>query len=149
MRFSSTLVLALPAIAVAEQQIPLLDRIKGYVAQLTASVSSAVPAAPSNPINAATNKAAAKAAEAIQHPLTLENWKEVLTVDPTASPPTTQDWLIHITGGNTTCFGLCGNATKAWNVSSHVRCSHLTILTWTGFSSRYGRKGQRAQVRLP
>ena len=120
MRFSSALLLALPAIAVAEEQIPLLDKVKGFFNKATAAVSSAIPAVPSNPVNAATEKAAAKAAEAIQHPLTLENWREVLTVDPTASPPTTQDWLVFITGGNKTCFGLCGNATKAWN----VRISH-------------------------
>ena len=91
MRFSSGILLALPALAVAEEQVPLLDKVKGFF-----------------------NKATAAAA--IQYPITLENWKEVLTVDPTASPPTTQDWLIFTTGGNTTCFGLCGNATKAWNV---------------------------------
>lgn len=116
MRFSSTLLLALPAIAVAEQQIPILDKVKGFFSKATAAVSSAIPAAPSNPINAATEKAASAAAQAIQYPLTLENWKETLTVDPTASPPTTQDWVIFTTGGNSTCFGLCANATKAWNV---------------------------------
>jgi hypothetical protein len=120
MRFSSTLLLALPAIAVAEEQIPLLDKVKGFFNKATAAVSSSIPAVPSAPINAAANKAASKAAEAIQHPLTLENWKQVLTVDPTASPPTTQDWLVFITGGNSTCFGLCGNATKAWNASLPV-----------------------------
>lgn len=117
MRFSSTLLLALPAIAVAEEQIPLLDKVKGFFNKATAAVSSAIPAAPSDPINQAGQKAAAKAAAAVQHPLTLDNWREVLTVDPTASAPTTQEWLIFITGGNTTCFGLCGNATKAWNAS--------------------------------
>lgn len=117
MRFSSTLVLALPALALAEEQVPLLDKIKGFFNQATAAVSSAIPAAPSAPVDAAANKAAAKAAEAIQHPITLENWKEVLTVDPTASTPTTQEWLIFVTGGNSTCFGFCGNATKAWNAS--------------------------------
>jgi hypothetical protein len=117
MRFSSTILLALPAVAVAEQQIPILDKVKGFFNKATAAVSSSIPAVPSSPINAATEKAASKAAAAIQHPITLENWREVLTVDPTASPPTTQDWLIFITGGNSTCFGMCGNATKAWNVS--------------------------------
>jgi hypothetical protein len=116
MRFSSSLLLALPAIAVAEEQIPLLDKVKGFFNKATAAVSSSIPAVPSNPIDAATNKAASAAASAIQHPITLENWKEVLTVDPTASPPTTQDWLIFVTGGNSTCFGMCANATKAWNV---------------------------------
>ncbi|KAI8935025.1 hypothetical protein NX059_008689 [Plenodomus lindquistii] len=118
MRFSSPLLLALPALAAAEQaQVPLLDKIKGFFNQATAAVSSAIPSAASAPVEAATNSATAKVADAIQYPLTLENWKETLTVDPTASPPTTQDWLVFTTGGNTTCFGLCGNATKAWNAS--------------------------------
>lgn len=120
MRFSSTLLLALPALAVAEEQVPLLEKVKGFFNKATAAVSSAVPAAPSNPIKAATDKASSKAAAAIQHTLTLENWREILTVDPTASPPTTQDWLIFVTGGNTTCYGLCANATKAWNASLPV-----------------------------
>lgn len=116
MRFSSTIVLALPALTVAEQQVPLLDKIKGYFNQATAAVSSAIPSISSSPIEVVENIAAAKVVSVIQYPLTLDNWKEVLTVDPTASPPTTQDWLIFSTGGNSTCFGLCGNATKAWNV---------------------------------
>ncbi|KAH7090756.1 hypothetical protein FB567DRAFT_520578 [Paraphoma chrysanthemicola] len=120
MRFSSTLLLALPAIAVAEEQIPLLEKVKGFFNKATAAVSSAIPAVPSAPLNAATEKAASKAAEAIQYPLTLENWKETLTVDPTASPPVTQDWLVFVTGGNRSCFGLCENATKAWNTSLPV-----------------------------
>lgn len=109
---SSSLVLAFAASALAQEQVPLLDKIKGFWNQATAVVSSAVPAAPSAPLKAAS----AKAAEHIQHELTLENWKDVLTVDPTVSTPTTQDWLVYITGGNATCFGMCGNATKAWNV---------------------------------
>ncbi|OAL56490.1 hypothetical protein IQ07DRAFT_581819 [Pyrenochaeta sp. DS3sAY3a] len=117
MRLSSTLLLALPAVAVAAEQVPLLEKLKGLVNKATAAVSSAIPAAPSAPIDAAAAKAASKAAEAVQHPITLENWKEVLTVDPTASTPTTQEWLIFVTGGNSTCFGFCGNATKAWNAS--------------------------------
>jgi hypothetical protein len=128
MRFSSTVVLALPALAAAEQQVPLLDKVKGFFNKATAAVSSSIPAVPSAPIKAATDKAAANAAAAVQHTITLENWKEVLTVDPTASPPTTQDWLVFITGGNNTCFGLCGNATKAWNVGACLP-PFLSVLT--------------------
>jgi hypothetical protein len=113
MRFSSTLLLALPALAVAEEQVPLLDRVKGFFNKATAAVSSSIPAAPSAPVEAA----AAKAAEAVQYPLTLENWKDVLTVDPTVSAPATQEWLIFATGGNSTCYGFCGPVTKAWNAS--------------------------------
>jgi hypothetical protein len=150
MRFSSTVLLALPAIAVAEQQIPILDKVKGFFNKATAAVSSSIPSVPSSPINAAAEKAASKAAAAIQHPITLENWKEVLTVDPTASPPTTQDWLIFITGGNTTCFGLCGNATKAWNVSIwDFNFGAIPSNTGLGISSRTCGQVERAQVRLP
>lgn len=116
MRVSSAILLALPALTVAEEQIPLLDKVKGFFNKATAVVSSAIPAAPSAPLEDATEKVAAKVASVVQYPITLENWKEVITVDPTASPPTTQDWLIFATGGNSTCFGLCGNVTKAWNV---------------------------------
>jgi hypothetical protein len=130
MRFTSSLLLALPAIAVAEEQVPILDKVKGFFNKATAAVSSSIPAAPSNPINAAAEKAASTAAAAIQHPITLENWREVLTVDPTASPPTTQDWLIFITGGNSTCFGMCGNATKAWNVCAAISTTLSAVLTW-------------------
>lgn len=116
---ASILVAALPALALAEEQVPLVDKIKGFWSKATAAVSSAVPAVPS-PLDAG----AAKAAEQIQHELTLDTWRDVLTVDPTASAPTTQDWLVYITGGNTTCYGLCGNTTKAWNVRTHFhsRC---------------------------
>jgi hypothetical protein len=117
MRFSSSLVLALPAITLAQDQFPLLEKAKGYFNQyfnqLTNAVSAAVPAVPSSPVHGG----ASKVAESVQHHLTLENWKEVLTVDPTASAPTTQDWVVYINGGNVTCYGFCGNTTKAWNVS--------------------------------
>lgn len=114
MRFSSTLLLALPALALAEDQVPLVDKVKGFLGKITNAVSSAVPVAVPSvaPVEAAT----AKVAEVVQHQLTLDNWKQVLTVDPTVSTPTTQDWVVFITGGNATCFGHCGNATKAWNV---------------------------------
>jgi len=94
--------------------------VKGFFNKATSVVSSAIPAAPSAPINKAAEAAAAKAASAIQYRLTLENWKETLTVDPTVSAPTTQDWLVFATGGNATCWGLCGNVTKAWNASLPV-----------------------------
>jgi hypothetical protein len=125
MRFSSGLLLALPALAVAEEQVPLLDKVKGFFNKATAAVSASIPSMPSASVDTATSKAASNAAAAIQYPLTLENWKETLTVDATASPPTTQDWLVFTTGGNTTCFGLCANATKAWNVRILVVDEHV------------------------
>lgn len=132
MRVSSGILLALPALAIAEeQQIPILDKVKGFFNKASAAVSSTISASmPSAPVEAAASEAAAKVVEVVQHPLTLENWKEVLTVDPTASPPTTQDWLVFTTGGNNTCFGLCGNATKAWNVRTpqHAASRNATLI---------------------
>ena len=60
MRFSTTAVLALPALALAEQQIPLLEKVKGFFNQATASVASVIPSAPSVP-SAPVAAAAAKA----------------------------------------------------------------------------------------
>jgi len=113
---SSPLILAFSAAALAQDQVPLVDKLKGWYSQATAVVTNAVPAVPHVPSPA--DAARGKVADQLQTELSLENWKEVLTVDPTASTPTTQEWLVYITGGNTTCYGLCGNTTKAWNVSA-------------------------------
>ena len=113
MRFSPALLLALPALTLAADQVPLVDKLKGYWGKAVDAVTSAVPAVPSkSPLEAG----AAKIAENVQHELTLQNWKDVLTTDPTVSAPATQDWIVYINGGNTTCYGFCGNTTKAWNV---------------------------------
>jgi hypothetical protein len=124
-----------------------LDRVKGFFNQATASVASVIPSAPSVP-SAPVEAAAAKAAAAIQHPLTLENWKEVLTVDPTVSAPATQEWLIFVTGGNSTCYGFCGPAEKAWNVCTHDKAHQIASLTLLGFRSSHRRPALFAQVWL-
>jgi hypothetical protein len=113
MRFSRSLVLALPALALAEEQVPLMDKVKGFFNKATSIVSSAVPSAPS-PVDAG----AAKVAEIVVSPLNQENWRSVLTPSPaSAVTDGPEHWMVYITGGNKTCFGLCGNATRAWNVS--------------------------------
>lgn len=136
MRFSTAAVLALPALTVAEQQIPLLEKVKGFFNQATASVASVIPSAPSVP-SAPVQAAAAKAAAAVQYNITLENWKETLTVDPTVSAPATQDWLIFITGGNATCYGFCGPSETAWNVSIRNQDKIDAPLTTVGLRSHY------------
>ncbi|KAF2005178.1 hypothetical protein P154DRAFT_518711 [Amniculicola lignicola CBS 123094] len=113
MRVSSSVVLALPALAAAQAQIPIVDKIMGFFNQAKDAVTSAIPAAPSSAAEAAASKAAA----AVVYELTPENWKQVLTADATAGAPTTQDWVVYINGGESTCYGMCGNATKAWNAS--------------------------------
>ncbi|KAF2185184.1 hypothetical protein K469DRAFT_707966 [Zopfia rhizophila CBS 207.26] len=112
MRFSSALLLALSALALAEEQVPLGDKLKGWFNKAKEAVTSAVPAAPS-PLQAGS----AKVTQKVQHELTADNWKTVLTTDPTTSAPTTQDWMVFINGGNVSCYGFCGNASKAWNES--------------------------------
>lgn len=117
MRFTSTLLLALPALALAEEQVPLVEKLKAYWGQAVDAVTSAVPAAV--PSKSPVEAVASKIAENVQHELTLENWKSVLTADPTTSAPATQDWIVYVNGGNVTCYGFCGNTTKAWNVCHH------------------------------
>jgi len=111
MRFSSTLVVVLPALALAQEQVPLADKIKGWINRAQSYISSAVPSVPS-PMDAG----AAKVAEHVEHVLTLDNWKSVLVANPSSTAAGPEDWMIYITGGNKTCYGVCGNATKAWNV---------------------------------
>jgi len=112
MRFSSSLLLALPALALAQEQVPIVDKIKGWLDQAQSFISSAVPSVPS-PLDAG----AAKVAEHVETALTLENWESVLSADPSATTAGPTDFIVYITGGNKTCYGLCGNATKAWNDS--------------------------------
>jgi hypothetical protein len=113
MRFSSFLVVALPALALAQDQVPLGDRLKGWFNKATANIQSAIPSAIPHPIDAG----AAKVAEQVVQPINMSNWQEVLTPKPGALGGPPEEWLIFFDGGNKTCYGLCANASKAWNVS--------------------------------
>jgi len=122
MRFTTSLLLALPALALAEQaQIPLAEKVKGWFGAASSYVSSAAPAA-SKPVQAA----ASKIIQAKVSNLTLENYKDVLQP---SSGKSADEWLVFINGGNVTCFGLCANATKAWNVCQS-RFLHPPLHTW-------------------
>ncbi|OCK85750.1 hypothetical protein K432DRAFT_286154 [Lepidopterella palustris CBS 459.81] len=112
MRCASRLLLALPALALAQEQFPIADKIKGWLNQAQSFISSAVPAVPST-----MDAGAAKVAEHVEIFLTLDNWQSVLAADPSATTAGPDDWMVYITGGNRTCYGLCGNATIAWNES--------------------------------
>ena len=118
MRTSSVL-LALPALSTA-QQFPFLDpyieQVKGFFAQASSTVSSSVSSvAPSsfsvpNPVASG----AAKYADLKVERLTLDNHKSLFQQRTTAG---IEEWMIFVTGGNGTCFGLCGHAETAWNES--------------------------------
>lgn len=103
MRFTS-LVAFLPALALAQEQVPLADRVQGWFNKAKAYVPTAVPADP-------IVKMAEKVSEKRVTPVTLQNWQGILTPASHA-----QDWLIFVTGGNKTCFGRCEHAEKAFNV---------------------------------
>jgi hypothetical protein len=114
---SSTILLALPALATA-QQVPFLDQVKGWFNKATESLSSAMPAAPSaDSIPDPVASGAAKVADIKVERLTLENHESLLKPGAATATPGIEDWMIFVTGGNKTCFGLCGHAETAWNES--------------------------------
>jgi hypothetical protein len=104
MRFTS-LVTLLPALAMAQEQVPLAERVQGWFNQVKSYVPTAAPVAP-------IEQLAQKVSEKTVTPVSLNNWQSILA--PATQP---EDWLIFTTGGNKTCFGRCGTADKAFKVS--------------------------------
>lgn len=105
MRFSSTIALALPVLATA-QQSPL-DQVKDLLLPYYEKFSQYIP----NPnVFDAAEAAAARAAGKNVETLSLENWQSTLR------PATgTEEWWVLITGGNKTCYGLCTQVEQAFN----------------------------------
>lgn len=122
MRFAPALV-ALPALAAAQGQAPLLDQAKALYMQAYDVVSSYMPKAPSPPtgvFNAIPNPIDAGAAEVaglVVDRLTLANHKTLFQPGAAISSPGLEEWMIFVTGGNKTCFGLCQHAENEWNKS--------------------------------
>ncbi|PGH32695.1 PTH2 family peptidyl-tRNA hydrolase [[Emmonsia] crescens] len=127
MRLSSTILL-LPALAAAQDQIPLREQMQGWLNKAKSFLPTAItpvvtPAA--NSATAAATRAAAGAggvgtgskggAATIVNkevtPIRLTNWESLLA--PKDDGPA-QEWLIYVTGGNNTCYGLCKQSDKAW-----------------------------------
>ncbi|KAH9825777.1 hypothetical protein Tdes44962_MAKER03988 [Teratosphaeria destructans] len=114
---TSTL-LALPALVAAQQQIPLLDQVKGWFAKAADSLSAAIPSAPSaasvpNPVASG----AAKVASLKVQPLTIDNYDSILQPGAATASPGTEPWMVFVTGGNKTCYGACERAETQWNES--------------------------------
>lgn len=107
MRLASILVL-LPAIAVAADQKPLLDIAKGWFEQAKAYIPTAVPSV--SPIDAGASVVAANKVEKIN----INNYQRKLS--PSPDGPT--EWMIMVTGKNESCFGGCEPANLKWNVSA-------------------------------
>ncbi|CAD0092850.1 unnamed protein product [Aureobasidium mustum] len=120
MRFAPV-VLALPAMAAAQQQVPLLEQAKGwfnnFVGAATSSVNSASSAAASaasgvpNPVHAA----AGQVEQLTVTDFTKENYNQVLKPGAATASPGIEDWMIYTTGGNRTCFGMCARADVEWS----------------------------------
>lgn len=119
MRYELSL-LALPALAAAQQQIPLMDQVKGWYAKASEAASQYIPSPPPPPsvpsFNPVDAGAAAVAGAAVKT-LTVENYKDVLAAGGATSSPGVEEWMVFVTGGNKTCFGLCGHAESQWNRS--------------------------------
>jgi len=126
---TSTILLALPALALAQQQQkPLIEvaqdtfheylgKAQGFVASITGGAS---------PVNAAKEAVTQTIANGAVTVLTMNNWKQ--HIKPSAEHVTTSDshrirnneWMVYITGRNKTCGGLCGRADSAFNVRVEI-----------------------------
>jgi hypothetical protein len=115
MRYSS-IVLALPALSLAQEQIPLVDKLKGWFNKAQSYVETAIPSIPSI-IPEAVDAGASKVAESVVYPLNLSNWEKVLSPSAAAAQKSgPEEVLVFVTGQNKTCYGLCDDANAAWNV---------------------------------
>lgn len=115
MRISNALLIALPALSAvaADDQKPLGDKLRAWFDKATSLIPTSVPSVLPNPLDAG----AAKVASVAVNDLTLANWQQTIRPSVPSTKGGPEDWLIYINGGNKTCYGLCGNTTKAWNVS--------------------------------
>ncbi|RAL04011.1 peptidyl-tRNA hydrolase 2 [Aspergillus ibericus CBS 121593] len=110
MRFIQVVAL-LPALAVAQEQVPLADRVQGWFNKAKSYLPTATPVVPAAVVEKVVEKAV-KIQEKTVTPFNVTNWQSFL--EPSSEP---QDWLIYVTGGNKTCFGRCGRADKSFNES--------------------------------
>ncbi|KAL2215931.1 hypothetical protein M432DRAFT_593332 [Thermoascus aurantiacus ATCC 26904] len=100
----SPFVALLPALAAAQNQIPLGERVQGWFNKAKSYIPTTTPA----PVE----EAAEKVVEKTVTPVNMSNWQSIL--EPSSE---VQEWLIFVTGGNKTCFGRCNKAEKAFNES--------------------------------
>ena len=100
----------LPVLVAAQNQAPLVDQVKGWFGKAQSYIPS------SNPIDVS----ASKVADVSVSPVTLSNWKDVLRPGSSAKGNNEpEEWIVYVTGANKTCYGMCAQADKAWNVSNN------------------------------
>lgn len=123
MRLAASLLLALPALAIAQQQFPFLAPVQGWLEK----VKSFLPSAATIPTTATTNKAAKAAAALSITPLTLENWRSVLAPSTTSSAGSgPETWMVLVSGGNKTCQGRCTALDTEWNKTAALLATDPT-----------------------
>ncbi|KAI5467052.1 hypothetical protein BGZ63DRAFT_344999 [Mariannaea sp. PMI_226] len=108
MRFSSTILAALPALVAAQDPV---DQIRTQVRSLLDQASSYLPNPGTyDPVAAAQDKAGPLKMST----LTLENWKDTFyePVSPDATKP--EEWWVLVSGRNKTCFGRCDKVEEAF-----------------------------------
>ncbi|THX31990.1 hypothetical protein D6D10_08225 [Aureobasidium pullulans] len=119
MRFAPV-VLALPAMAAAQQQVPLLEQAKGWLNNFIGAATSNVNSASSAAASAASGvpnpayAAAGKVQQLTVTDLTKENYLQVMKPGAATASPGIEDWMVYTTGGNRTCFGMCNRADEEW-----------------------------------
>ncbi|KAA8648782.1 hypothetical protein EYZ11_004931 [Aspergillus tanneri] len=98
----------LPALAAAQEQVPLGSRVQGWFNKAKSYLPTATPVIPAVEKVVEQKKIQAKTVTDFN----LSNWQSIL--EPSSKP---RNWLVYITGGNKTCFGRCGQADKSFNES--------------------------------
>lgn len=125
MHITHTLVLALPALATAQNiQKPLLEQAGDWINSLRGYIPSTVPAVPAavkSPVTASAAKVAAKKVV----PLTMANYESELTPSPN-SAQSPQEWMVFISGGNRTCGGHCERLEWEWNQTATLLAADPT-----------------------
>lgn len=116
---ASAVILALPALAVAQQQQkPLkdvaLDTFNEYLAKAQGIVATYTGNAPVQAAKEPVTPAFSHGAVTV---LTMDNWKQIIKPQvSTAQTSGHDEWMVYITGRNKTCGGMCDRADNAWNV---------------------------------
>lgn len=129
MRVSTLSILALPLL-VAAQQDPL-EQVKAQAEYWFGKISSYIP----NPSKAhtAADAATAKASGKTLNILTLNSWEHTIRSSVKPQSTTPEEWWVLVTGGNKTCFGLCGQVERSFNEtaalwSANPTAPHLAYL---------------------